>query len=208
MDSLNDEFLDRLASAAPAPGGGAACAYAGALASALASMVANLTIGKKGYEIVDAEMREAVETLTNCRERLVSLVSEDAYAFSAIAACWCMPKATKKEQQIRHDAEQQALVAACEVPLQIMRICAKIIEVDESLTHNGNRNVLADAGAAAVLSKAAIQAAALGVYANTSHMDDLDLADEYDEQAYDLVSTFGARADDIYAHISNGVVAP
>ena len=208
MSSLNDEFLEQLSSAAPAPGGGAACAYAGALASALGSMVANLTIGKKGYEDYDAQMCEARDTLARCRERLVSLVEEDACAFNAIAASWRMPKSTKREQAIRHKAEQDALVAACEVPLQIMRICAKIIEIDELLAHNGNRNVLADAGACAVLSKAAIQAAALGVYTNTSHMDDLDLADEYDEQAYDLVSTFGARADELYAYVSNGVVAP
>ena len=206
MTSLNNEFLEELASAAPTPGGGAACACVGALASSLASMVANLTLHKKGYEAHEQEMAEAIEALANCRELLLSLMAEDEKAFGALAACWRMPKTTKKEIAARHEAEQRALVTASEVPLQIMRICAKIIEIDEFMVRDGNRNAIADAGAAAVFAKAAIQAAALNVYGNTTYMDDLDAADEYDEQAHDLVMTFGARADEIYLTVSNGAV--
>lgn len=113
---VDTEFVEALASKAPTPGGGGASAYAGALASALASMVGNLTVGKKKY--ADVEERDAAEVveLDDTRAHLLSLIDEDARAFEPLAAAYGMPKDTDAERAAQSAALQQALVGACEVP--------------------------------------------------------------------------------------------
>ena len=124
-------FIDELASAAPTPGGGGASAYAGALAAALASMVGNLTVGKKTYADVEDEVRASLARLDALRARLVALVDEDARAFEPLAAAYRLPKATPEEQAAKNAALQQALVGASDVPLAIMRAVADAV----SYTH-------------------------------------------------------------------------
>lgn len=121
-------FVEELASAAPAPGGGGASAYVGALAAALASMVGNLTVGKKTYAEVEGEVVHHLEELGDLRERLIALVEEDARAFKPLAAAYRMPKGTPEELAAKQDAIQRALVGATEVPLDIMRTVARMVD--------------------------------------------------------------------------------
>ena len=113
-------FIDALASKAPTPGGGGASACAGALASALASMVGNLTVGKKKYADVEERMQAELVELDDTRARLLALIDEDARAFAPLAAAYGMPKGTDEERAAQSAALQKALVGACEVPLEIM----------------------------------------------------------------------------------------
>ena len=207
MSERNTEFLDRVASPSPTPGGGAVCAYVGALASALASMVGNLTVGKKRYADVEKRVQENLDMLAQCRSSLVVLLEEDERAFNELVKCWKMPKDTILQRRARKEAEQKALLGACEVPLQIMRVCAKVIELDRLMAYEGNRTVLADAGACATLAKAALDAAALSVYVNTAAMTDMKLARELDLQASDLARTFGKQAQEIYDYVVSEVSA-
>lgn len=191
---VNREFIDELASSAPTPGGGGAAAYCGALASALASMVANLTVGKKKYAAVEADMLVMLEKLSVLRERLLELIDEDAAAFGPLAAAYRMPKTTPEEQQAKDAALQTALVDACEVPMEIMRACSQVIEQCEFLAAKGSRLVLSDAGVAALFANAALQGASLSVYANTSGMQDRDRALDYEREAAMLSEVWGDRA--------------
>lgn len=202
---VDKKFTDELASKAPTPGGGGASAYAGALAAALGSMVVNLTQGKPKFVHVQAELHMALVKLTACREDLLECVEDDARAFAALAACWKMPKETERQRKRRHEAEQEALVAACDVPMKIMRICAKVIEIGEFLSHNGTRLALSDVGASAVLAKAALKAAALNVYVNTSLMDNAEAAEQYDREAADLIKQFGYTADVTYDYVRHEI---
>ena len=97
---VDTEFIEALASKAPTPGGGGASAYAGALASALASMVGNLTVGKKKYADVEERMQAELVELADTREHLLALIDEDARAFGPLAAAYGMPKGSDEETAV------------------------------------------------------------------------------------------------------------
>lgn len=202
---IDRTFIDELASSAPTPGGGGASAYCGALASALASMVANLTVGKKKYADVEADMIVMLEKLAVVRERLLELVDEDAEAFKPLAAAYRMPKSTPEEAAAKNEALQAALADACEVPLEIMRTCARVVEMSEFLAQHGSRLALSDVGVGALFAKAALNGASLNVFANVVSMDDKERADEYRRDAITLMNVWSERADMVFARVLNEI---
>lgn len=202
---IDRTFIDELASSAPTPGGGGASAYCGALASALASMVANLTVGKKKYADVEADMIVMLEKLAVVRERLLELVDEDAEAFKPLAAAYRMPKSTPEEAAVKNEALQAALADACEVPLEIMRTCARVVEMSEFLAQHGSRLALSDVGVGALFAKAALNGASLNVFANVVSMDDKERADEYRREAITLMNVWSERADMVFARVLNEI---
>lgn len=202
---VDTKFTDDLASGAPVPGGGGASAYAGALAAALGSMVANLTIGKPKFADREAELKRTLESLDARRNELLALIDADAEAFSKLAACWKMPKATQEERAFRARAEQDALHAACEVPLSIMRVCALVVEADEYLVANSAKLALSDVGASAVLAKAALEAASLNVFINTGLMDEEERALAYEEEARRLIAKTGKAADEVHGAVRDAI---
>lgn len=195
---IDTAFIDELASAAPTPGGGGASAYGGALASALASMVGNLTVGKKKYADVEAEVYVILEKLADVRLALLELVDEDARAFGPLAAAYKMPKGTPEEQAEKDAAIQAALVGATDVPLAIMEASAQVIELCDFLAHHGSRLALSDVGVAVAFGKAAVLGASMNVYINASSMDDEALAQGYRERADKLIASATAQADDLF----------
>lgn len=195
---LDTEFIDALASKAPTPGGGGASAYAGALASALASMVGNLTVGKKKYAEVEERVQSELLELDDTRLRLLELVQADADAFAPLAAAYGMPRGTDEEAAAQKAALQHALVDACEVPLEIMRQCVQVVESCVFLAKHGSVMAVSDAGAGAVLAKAALLAASLNVRINIGSMDDVARAAAYRDEMEDLIAAGSALADDVY----------
>ncbi|MEY8461312.1 cyclodeaminase/cyclohydrolase family protein [Eggerthellaceae bacterium 24-137] len=198
---LDTEFIDALASKAPTPGGGGASAYAGALASALASMVGNLTVGKKKYAEVEERVQSELLELDDTRLRLLELVQADADAFAPLAAAYGMPRGTDEEAAAQKAALQHALVDACEVPLEIMRQCVQVVESCVFLTKHGSVMAVSDAGAGAVLAKAALLAASLNVRINIGSMDDAARAAAYRDEMEDLIAAGSALADDVYEDV-------
>lgn len=195
---IDRTFIDELASKAPTPGGGGACAYCGALAAALSSMVCNLTLGKKAYEAVESDVREACDELASLQDRLIALIDEDARAFAPLAAAYALPKGTPEECAVKDAALQDALVEACEVPLSIMRACARVIDLAQVLVDKGSRLALSDAGVSALFAKAALQGASLNVLINCSSMNDRARASVYLDEVRDLVDEYAVRADRAY----------
>ncbi|HSY95416.1 MAG TPA: cyclodeaminase/cyclohydrolase family protein, partial [Steroidobacteraceae bacterium] len=122
-DSSIDKFLDDLASGNPTPGGGSAAAIMGAMGAALVSMVCNVTIGKKGYEAVEPEMKAVRDESEKVRRRLTAMVAEDIAAFDSIMAAYKLPKATDEEKARRAAAIQAGLRRATETPLDCARVC-------------------------------------------------------------------------------------
>lgn len=195
---IDRTFIDELASKAPTPGGGGACAYCGALAAALSSMVCNLTLGKQAYAAVEDEVRAACDQLSGLQDRLLVLTEEDARAFAPLAAAYAMPKATAEEQAAKERALQQALIGACEVPLDIMRTCARVVDLAEMLAEKGSRLAVSDAGVSVLFAKAALQGASLNVLINCASMKDRARAEEYLEEVDRLLDTYTKRADRVY----------
>ena len=182
---MDTTFIDELASAAPTPGGGGAASYVGAVASALASMVGNLTVGKKTYAAVEDDVRATLERLALLRNKLLALIESDAQAFEPLAASYRMPKATPEEAAAKQAALQLALGPACDVPLIIMRTCAEVID------H--------------VLARAAVVAASMNVYINAASMDDEARADRYRAEADRLIAEANERADGILAYTMDAI---
>lgn len=195
---VDTRFVEELASAAPAPGGGGASAYVGALAAALASMVGNLTVGKKTYAEVEDEVVSHLAELEALRARLIALVEEDAHAFKPLAAAYRMPKGTPEELAAKQEAIQRALVGATEVPLEIMRTVARVIDHADYLAHNGSRMARSDAGVSAAFARAAVDGASLNVYINAASMDDADRAHRVREEASAIVSETRERCDELF----------
>ena len=197
---MDTTFIDELASAAPTPGGGGAASYVGAVASALASMVGNLTVGKKTYAAVEDDVRATLERLALLRNKLLALIESDAQAFEPLAASYRMPKATPEQAAL-----QLALGPACDVPLIIMRTCAEVIDHADFLARNGSKLAVSDAGAAAVLARAAVVAASMNVYINAASMDDEARADRYRAEADRLIAEANERADGILAYTMDAI---
>ncbi len=167
-----DDWLDRLASAAPAPGGGAAAALAGALGAALVSMVAHFTVVRPKYAAVEADAQTLLQTSEALRADLTALVAADAQAYQEVAEAYRRPKATESERMARAIAVQSALDTATDVPLRIAESARATLALAARIAEIGNRTVLTDAGGAALLARAAQRAALLNVHANLAALRD------------------------------------
>ena len=202
---MQSEFVEELASAAPTPGGGGASAYCGALASALASMVGNLTVGKKRYADVEDEVRASLGRLEQIREELLGLVDADAEAFQPLAAAYRMPSDSPEAIVAKDAALQEALIGAIEVPLQIMEACCAALSETQFMAQKGSRMALSDAGVAAVFAKAALQGASLNVRINLSSMTDESKRSAYAERMDALLAKGCALADATYLSVVDEV---
>ena len=150
-------------------------------------------------------MYVTLEKLAAVRERLLELVDEDARAFEPLAAAYRMPKATPEEQAAKHDALQVALIAACDVPLEIMQRVAEVVELTDFLAYNGSKMALSDAGVAVAFARAAVDGASLNIFINAASMDDRDRAARYCDQANGVANAVRAQCDDLFAYVKQAV---
>lgn len=165
-------FLDRLAAGTPTPGGGSAAAHAGAMAAALVAMVARLTIGKKKYAAVEAQMWPVIEQAEQLRAELTCAIEEDAAAFDAILNASRLPKTSPEEQQIRTAALEEATLHAAEVPLSTAEKAARVLSLAALVARLGNLNAISDAASGAALARASLTGAGLNVRINCQGLSD------------------------------------
>lgn len=168
-------FVDEVSSDSPAPGGGSVAALAGSLAAALSSMVANLTVGKKGYESVWDAMSGMAVRAQAVKAALVRAVDADTNAFNAVMDAMKLPKAAPAEKAVRDEALQAGYKSAIEVPLATAEACVEALEL-ALLAVEGNRNSASDAGVAALMARAGVHGAALNVLINLGSVTDADYA--------------------------------
>ena len=161
-----ERFVDEVSGSAPAPGGGSAAALAGSLGAALAAMVANLTVGKAGYEAAWDSSSKLAESAQALKAALLRAVDDDTKAFDDVLAAMRLPKASDEEKRARSDAIAVAYEKATAVPLATARLCLQAIELAEQAAVTGNRNSASDAGVGALLAKAGLESAILNVRIN------------------------------------------
>lgn len=181
-------FLDTLASKSSTPGGGSAAALSGAMGAALVSMVCNLTIGKKKYADVEANMRDILAKSEALRAQLTVLMAEDIAAFDAVMAAYKLPRSSDTEKAARTEALEAATKEATRVPLAIARACADVIALCRPTTELGNTNVISDAGAGVVAAEAGLRSAALNVYINLGALQDRDFAARAEAELNDILA--------------------
>jgi len=166
MSMTVSRFVDEVSTESPAPGGGSVAALMGSLGAALATMVANLTVGKKGYEAAWQELADMAERGQALKDQLARAVDEDADAFNRVMDAMRLPKGTPEQQAARDRAVEEANKAAADVPLQTARHCLAVIRLAGLAADKGNRNSASDAGVAALAGRAGVEAAVLNVLTN------------------------------------------
>jgi glutamate formiminotransferase/formiminotetrahydrofolate cyclodeaminase len=167
-------YLEKLASESPEPGGGSVAALVGALAAALLSMVANLTLGNEKYASAHEEIGQLGARAAQLRAELEQLVTLDAKAYAAVASAMKLPKDTEAQKEGRTAALQTALKGAAAVPAKIAEAALEAAKLSLPAAEKGNVNAVSDAGVAVILAEAAAQAAALNVKINVTWIDDKD----------------------------------
>ena len=191
-------FLDELASGAPTPGGGSAAAIMGAMGAALVSMVCNVTIGKKGLEAVEPEMKLVRDESEKLRLRLTAMVSEDVAAFDGLMAAYRLPKATEEERSRRAAAIQESLRAATETPLACARACAEVVALSKRAGEKGYAGVISDAGVGVLAANTALRSAALNVYINAPSLKDRAFADAATSELERLLETCARESELVF----------
>jgi glutamate formiminotransferase/formiminotetrahydrofolate cyclodeaminase len=180
------DFLNELASSAPVPGGGSAAALNGAIGTALLTMVANLSIGKKGYEEFEEELKQVREKLVPMRERFLSLMEEDATSFKAVIQAYKLPKMTEAERFERERVISEALKKAAEVPLRTMKLALEVLRLSKPVVEFGNKNSISDAGVGTMNLDAAFKGARLNVLINLVGIKDHQFVAEQQETIDEL----------------------
>lgn len=191
------EFVEVLASNAPVPGGGGAAALVGAIGTALGNMVGSLTVGKKKYADVEAEIIALKEKCDGLQKDLLDQVPADAVGFEPLAKAYGIPKDDPNRDKILEDAT----IVACAVPMKIMELCCEAIEAIAVFAAKGSRLAVSDAGCGAVCCKAALQSASLNVFINTKSLKNREVAEKMNAKANGMLDKYCAMADEIFAGV-------
>jgi len=177
------DYLAKTASGDPVPGGGSSAALNAALAAALVEMVANLTIGRKGFEAVDAEMRTVAERAAAFRAKLTADIDRDSDSYTQVLKAFQMPKATEGEKAERSRAVQEAFKQAARVPLGVARDAVAIMDLGRAVISKGNPNAASDGAAGVLAARMAARTAVYNVRINLSAIKDEALTSELRQEA-------------------------
>lgn len=191
-------FLNELSSAAPTPGGGGVAALSASLASALCSMVANLTTGKKKYAQYQEEIEEIIKLSENNTKILYSYIEKDAECFEPLSKAYGIPK----DDPDREEILQNALLVAAKTPLELIKELRNTALIIEKLSVMGSRLAISDVAVAALMLTSAAKSAIMNVFINTKLMSDKDTAKSMNEEATQIVSSIDDRMCRVYEDIS------
>ena len=180
------DFSQELSDKVPVPGGGGAAALAGALSAALGSMAAKYTVGKKAYSDYEGDLNEMIATCGELRLKLLTLVEKDAEAFEPLSKAYKIPN----DDPDREEILEKATLEAAYVPLDIMDACADVIDVLDELVEKCSRLMISDVACAAILAGAALKAASINVFVNTSSMNNRMKAEELELTADRLLEDY------------------
>ena len=202
------DFLEALAGKDPVPGGGGASALTGALGASLASMTCALTYGKKKYADKEPALREADEVLKDKAGQLFAGIDKDAKAFLPLSQAFSLPSSTPEETAKKEEVLQKEYLAACDVPIDVLKSCYAAIEAAVVVGENGSKLVISDACAGLILLEAAMKAAALNVYINARYMKDRAKAVELVKFTDDICRKGSELAGSVVSSITDELKTP
>jgi glutamate formiminotransferase/formiminotetrahydrofolate cyclodeaminase len=190
-------FIEELAAPTATPGGGAAGAYAGAMGAALVAMVAGVTIGKKKYADVEAQMQAIRVMAESCRKELTQAADDDSSAFEAVMGAFRLPKETEEQQAKRNAAIHLATLNAARVPLRVAKDAIKVMELALKCAKEANVNAISDSMSGFAMSRAALTAASYNVKINLNSLEDKAVGEKMLEELQECES----KADQLEAEI-------
>lgn len=204
------DFIDELGSKSPAPGGGSIAALSASLASALASMVFNLTIGKKEYMEYDELLKEKIDDsfkgVNSCKEEFLELMERDTNAFLSLMEAFKMPKTTEDEIRSRKEKIAEGNKESLEIPLQVAEKAYKLYDHIYIAVQYGNKNAVSDAGVAASLVETAIEGAILNVKINIMGLKDEERKQEFKDKCKYLLENSKKKKEEIMGIIESKLV--
>jgi formiminotetrahydrofolate cyclodeaminase len=192
-------FLDALASRASTPGGGSVAALSGAMAAGLVSMVCALTVGKKQYAEIEAEVRATQARAESLRRELQELAEQDIEVFERLSAAYKLPRTTEADAATRQAAIQHVTRQAAVVPLRAAMAAAAVLPLCTTLAPHVGRLIVSDIGVAALLARASVQSAVLNIEINLAGLEDQIFVRETRAQVADLTIGLGEETERVVA---------
>jgi len=203
VDYKVTEFMQLLASEAPAPGGGSAAALAGATGASLAAMVAALTLGKEKYREYEAQTVALQNKGNELQTRFLELIDADTAAFNDVSAAYKLPKQTEDEKEKRREAIEQSLKKATQTPFDMMKTALECLQVVASAVGKTNASAASDLGVAAYSLRAATEGAWLNVLINLGGIKDEAFVTQYKDEGGKLL----AEVDKLASTVSRQILA-
>ena len=200
-----NEFIEKLGSKDAVPGGGGAAALTASLGISLCKMAANLTVGKKKFADVEAEMYEIIAECDKLSAEFVGLIQKDADGFLPLSKAYGLPTETEEQKKFKEETLERELVHAAAVPFEIMEKCARAIELSAIVAEKGSKLVVSDAACAINTCMSALKCASLNVYINTKYMKDKEKALELNQRADKLISDSSEVADKVFLNVINSM---
>lgn len=199
------EFVNVLASKSAVPGGGGAAALVGAIGMALGSMVCNLTIGKKKYDEYEESVNEILVKAREIEKKLLSMIDKDAKNFLPLSKAYGLPNSTEEEKKIKEEIMENALKVACEVPIDIVRVCFDAIKLHEDLVDKGSKLAISDVGVGVQCLRAAILSGQLNVVININSIKDMEYVEAIRKEVNSLVEEGVKICDEVYAKVEKAL---
>lgn len=196
-DMTIKEFIYETASDSPAPGGGSIAALSAASAAALIEMVANLTIGKKGYEESEEEMKELKGVAAEYKEKFINYIDEDSDSFNKIMDAFKMPKNTEEEKKARTKVIQEGFKGAATVPLNVAKDAFELLALAEKVVEKGNQNAVTDGAVAAMSARTAVHSALYNVKINLGSIKDEEFVNATKKKIEELESNVNKIEEEI-----------
>jgi len=195
------KFLEKVGAGAAVPGGGSVAALNAALAASLTEMVANLTVGKKGYESAEKDMRKIADRSAGLRKKLAKDIDNDAAAYNDVLKAFKMAKNTEKDRDRRARAIQAGFKNAARVPLDVARDALDIMEMTSKVVRKGNKNAAVDGAVGALVARAGVRGALYNVRTNLNFIDDHKFVKEMAQQVELLERLAEKKEKEILSHI-------
>ena len=199
------EFVNVLASKSVVPGGGGAAALVGAIGMALGSMVCNLTIGKKKYAEYEESVNEILVKVREIEKKLLSMIDKDAKNFLPLSKAYGLPNSTEEEKKIKEEIMENALKVACEVPIDIVRVCFYAIKLHEDLVDKGSKLAISDVGVGVQCLRAAILSGQLNVVININSIKDMEYVEAIRKEVNSVVEEGVKICDEVYAKVEKAL---
>ena len=193
-----NEFIEKLGSKDAVPGGGGAAALTASLGISLCKMAANLTVGKKKFADVEAEMYDIIAECDKLSAEFVGLIQKDADGFLPLSKAYGLPTETEEQKKFKEETLERELVHAAAVPFEIMEKCVRAIELSAIVAEKGSKLVVSDAACAINTCMSALKCASLNVYINTKYMKDRDKAAELNQKADNLITNSSILAENVF----------
>ena len=193
-----NEFIEKLGSKDAVPGGGGAAALTASLGISLCKMAANLTVGKKKFADVEAEMYDIITECDKLSAEFVGLIQKDADGFLPLSKAYGLPTETEEQKKFKKETLERELVHAAAVPFEIMEKCVRAIELSAIVAEKGSKLVVSDAACAINTCMSALKCASLNVYINTKYMKDRDKAAELNQKADNLITNSSILAENVF----------